>query len=135
HVGANCLADARALAAQAEELRAAAVAAVAPGYFKPRTPAALAECCAAIAAAAPDTPFYYYDIPSMTGVTLPVVEGVRAVAERVPTFAGVKFSNPDLTAFQRLLRLDGGRFGVLWGTDEYLLAALALGAEGAVGSG
>jgi N-acetylneuraminate lyase len=134
HVGANCLADAKALAEQAERLRAAAIATVAPGYFKPKTAAVLAECCAAIAAAAPGTPFYYYDIPSMTGVTLPVVEGGRAVAERVPTFAGVKFSNPDMTAFQHLLRLDGGRLDVLWGTDEYLLAALALGAEGAVGS-
>jgi N-acetylneuraminate lyase len=134
HVGANCLADAKTLAGQAEQLGATAIATVAPGYFKPKTPAVLAECCAAIASAAPGTPFYYYDIPSMTGVTLPVVEGVKAVAVRVPTLAGVKFSNPDMTAFQHLLRLDGGRFDVLWGTDEYLLAALALGAEGAVGS-
>jgi N-acetylneuraminate lyase len=134
HVGANCLADARALAAQAEQLGAVAVSAVAPSYFKPKTPALLAESCAAIASAAPDTPFYYYDIPGMTGLTLPVVESVRTIAERVPTFAGVKFSNPDLTTFQHLMRLDGGRLGLLWGTDEYLLAAVALGVEGAVGS-
>ena len=134
HIGANGLADARALATQAEELEAVAISAVAPSYFKPKTPALLTECCAAIAAAAPGTPFYYYDIPGMTGLAVPVVDSVRLMAERVPTFAGVKFSNPDLTAFQHLMRLDGGRLGLLWGTDEYLLAALALGAEGAVGS-
>src|SRR5258708_5905793 len=33
HVGSNCLADARTLAAQAEQLRADAVAALAPSYF------------------------------------------------------------------------------------------------------
>src|SRR5205823_2718 len=48
--------------------------------------------------------------------------------------AGLKFTNPDLMAFQRLLRVRGGQFDVLWGTDEYLLAALALGGRGAVGS-
>src|SRR5262245_54074002 len=36
HVGANCLEDARALAAQAEQLGAHAIAALAPCYFKPR---------------------------------------------------------------------------------------------------
>src|SRR4051812_29592971 len=35
HVGANCLADARALAAHAQSVGAAAVAAVDPSYFRP----------------------------------------------------------------------------------------------------
>jgi N-acetylneuraminate lyase len=134
HVGSNCLADARALAAQAEELRAAAISAVAPSYFKPKTVDDLAAWCAEVAAAAPATPFYFYDIPAMTGVALPMPEFVDAAADRVPTLAGLKFSNPDLAAFQRLLRLRDGRFDVVWGTDEYLLAALVLGGEGAVGS-
>ena len=55
-------------------------------------------------------------------------------AERVPTLAGIKFSNPDLLAYQRCLHADGGRFDMPWGTDEYLLAALAVGAGGGVGS-
>src|SRR5947208_724615 len=65
HVGANCLADARALAAQAQEVRADAIAAVAPSYFKPRSVDVLVACCAEIACAAPAVPFYFYDIPSM----------------------------------------------------------------------
>jgi N-acetylneuraminate lyase len=36
--------------------------------------------------------------------------------------------------FSRCLNLDGGRFDVLFGRDEILLSALALGAVGAVGS-
>src|SRR5690348_8924720 len=35
HVGANCLADARSLAAQAQQLGAVAISALAPSYFKP----------------------------------------------------------------------------------------------------
>src|SRR6188474_1653263 len=37
HVGSNCLTDARALAAQAQQLGAVAIAALAPSYFKPHT--------------------------------------------------------------------------------------------------
>jgi N-acetylneuraminate lyase len=134
HVGANCLADGRALAAQAQELGAAAVAALAPSYFKPRTVADLAACCADLAGAAPGLPFYFYDIPSLTGVTLPAYELLETAGDRVPTLAGVKFTNPDLMAYQLCLRAGGGRFDVPWGTDEALLGALAVGASGAVGS-
>ena len=134
HVGANALPDARHLAAHAERHGAAAVAAVAPSYVKPKTPAALTDWCRAVAAAAPGTPFYFYDIPAFTGVSLPMPEFFEQFADGIPTLAGVKFSNPDLMAFQRLVHLRGGRFDVVWGFDEYLLAALVLGGEGAVGA-
>src|SRR6185369_1272197 len=74
HVGSNCIADAKVLAAQAQELGAAAVSALAPSYFKPRSVQVLVECCQEIAAAAPGLPFYFYDIPSLTGVALPMSE-------------------------------------------------------------
>ncbi len=70
HVGSNCLADARTLAGQAEQLGALAIAALAPSYFKPRHLETLIACCAEIAAGAPATPFYFYDIPGLTGVSL-----------------------------------------------------------------
>jgi N-acetylneuraminate lyase len=134
HVGGNCLADARALAAQAQELKADAIAALSPSYFKPKSLDTLIACCADIAAAAPGVPFYFYDIPSMTGVTLPMAEFLETAQSRIPTLAGIKFSNPDLMAYQRCLHAGGGRFDMPWGTDEYLLAALAVGAVGGVGS-
>jgi len=134
HVGANCLADARALAGQAQSLGAVAVSALAPSYFKPRSVAALVDCCADIAAAAPELPFFYYDIPALTGFALPMPEFLAQVRERIPNLAGLKFSNADLMMFQQCLRFDGGAFSIPWGCDEYLLAAVALGATGAVGS-
>lgn len=134
HVGSNCLADSRTLAAQAESLGAAAVAALAPSYFKPEGIPELVACCAQIAEAAPATPFYYYDIPSLTGLRLSVPAFLEAAAERIPRLAGAKFSNPDLMAYQQCLRAGDGRWDVPWGIDECLLAALSLGARGGVGS-
>jgi N-acetylneuraminate lyase len=134
HVGANCLADARGLAGQAEELGAVAISALAPSYFKPRDTDALVACCADVAAAAPRTPFYFYDVPALTGVSLPMPDFLERAEGRVPTLAGIKFTSPDLMAYQLCLRAANGAFDVPYGVDEWLLAALALGARGAVGS-
>ena len=135
HVGSNCLGDARLLAAQAAQLGAQAIAAFAPSYFKPRNVETLIACCAEIAAAAPAMPFYYYDIPALTGVSLPMADFLMRGAERIPTLAGLKFTNGDLMAYQFCLRAAGGVFDVPYGYDEFMLGALALGARGAVGSG
>ena len=134
HVGSNCLEDARTLAAHAQQLGALAISALSPSYFKPRDVPALVACAAHIAAAAPATPFYFYDIPPFTGVSLSMPDFLALARERIPTLAGLKFSNPDLMAFQLCLRADGGRWTVPFGCDEFLLAALALGATSAVGS-
>lgn len=134
HVGANCLADARLLAAEAEKWGAAAIAALSPSYFKPPGAEVLVECCADIARAAPGVPFYYYDIPALTGLKVSAPDFLAVGRGRIPNLAGVKFTNPDLLDFQRCLHFEDGAFDIPYGTDEWLLAALALGARGAVGS-
>lgn len=135
HVGANCLADARALAAQAQSLGAIAVAAVAPTYFKPHRLETLIACCTEIAAAAPATPFYYYDIPALTGLSHSMPDFLAQAPTKISTLAGLKFTNPDLLAYQFCLQAEGGRWDLPFGCDEHLLGALAMGARGAVGSG
>lgn len=134
HVGSNCLSDARELAAHAERFGARAIAALAPCYFKPRTLADLVAWCAEIAAAAPNTPFYFYDIPAMTGVNFCMKSFLAQAADRIPTLNGIKFTNTDLMSYQQCLREDDGAFDIPWGVDEALLGALAVGANGAVGS-
>jgi N-acetylneuraminate lyase len=134
HVGGNCLPDARTLAGQAQRLGAAAIAALAPNYFKPRTVGELIDWCAAVASAAPDTPFYYYDIPILTGVSLPMPQFLEQAGASIPTLAGLKFTNNDLMAYQLCRRACQGRYDIAFGFDEMLLAALAVGADGAVGS-
>ena len=134
HAGSNCLADARALAAQAQELGATAVAAMAPSYFKPASVDALVSCMADIASAAPALPFYYYEIPIFTGIALSPSEFLEKGAQRIPNLAGLKFTSNNLMEYQLCLRAAGGELDVAFGYDEMLLAALALGARGAVGS-
>ncbi len=134
HVGGNSIEDARALARRARELELSAISALAPSYFKPATLADLIGWCAAIAAEAPALPFYYYDIPVMTGVSLPMDRFLLEAPARIPNLAGIKFTNPDLVSYRRSLDAAGGRFDLPWGIDEALLAALATGARGGVGS-
>ena len=134
HVGANCLSDAVELAVQAQRNEASAISMVAPSYFKPRTIEDLVACCAQVASAAPSIPFYYYDIPVLTGIHFAVDEFLKLAAQRIPNLAGVKYSNPDLGTYLLGKQLDGGRFDMPWGIDEYYLSALVMGAKGGVGS-
>ena len=125
HVGSNCLADARALAVQAQELGAISISACAPSYFKPASLDALIACCADIATAAPETPFYFYDIPAFTQVSMSMPDFLEQAPDWIPTLAGLKFTNTDLMAYQLCLRAAGGRFDVAYGCDQWLLAAQA----------
>lgn len=134
HIGSNCLADARTLAAQAEQLGAQAIAMLSPSYFKPRDLATLIACCADVAAAAPATPFYFYDIPSLTGTNFSMSDFLAQAPARIPTLVGLKYTNSNLMDYQLCLRAAGGRFDVPYGCDEWMMAACALGAQGAVGS-
>ncbi|MCW1925766.1 dihydrodipicolinate synthase family protein [Luteolibacter arcticus] len=133
HVGSNCVEDAKALARRAEKHGFSAISALAPSYYKPGSLTALIDCCAAIAADAPMTPFYYYDIPALTGVSFPMERFLVEAPARIPTLAGIKFTNPDLVSYRRSLEV-AGRLDLPWGVDETLLSALAAGAKGGVGS-
>jgi N-acetylneuraminate lyase len=135
HAGHHSLVEARVLAEHAEKkIAARAIATMAPSYFKPETIDDLVCFCAEVAAAAPQTPFYYYHQPANSGVHFPMVDFVRIAGERIETFAGIKYTHGDMMDFGQCLDLQGGRFNILMGQDENLLVGLALGARGAIGS-
>lgn len=134
HVGHASLTEAGELAAQAEQNGAAGVAAVAPYYFRPRTVPELVACCARVAAAAPRTRFYYYHIPSLSHVDLPMAEFMPLAAKAIPNFAGIKFTDEDLATYALCLERAGEDLEVFFGRDEMLLAGLSMGARAAVGS-
>jgi len=134
HVGHNSLGDAQALAAHAQKAGADAIATVAPSVLRPATVEDLADWCAAVAACAPETPYYYYHIPVLTGVRLDMVKFMALAQESIPTFAGIKFTDENLMEFGNCVSFGGGRFNLLYGRDEILLAGLASGAQGAIGS-
>jgi N-acetylneuraminate lyase len=133
HVGHSSPAEARLLAAHAQQIGADAISAVAPWYFKPASVASLVACLAEIAGGAPQLPFYYYHIPSLTGVAFDMVEVLRR-ADQVPTMVGIKYTAPSVDELQALLDFEGGRYDILYGRDEMLLSGLCVGARGAIGS-
>ena len=133
-VGHNSMAEAQALAAHAAEIGADAISATAPSYFKIGSIDTLIDCMAEIAAGAPETPFYYYHIPVLTGAALDMIEFLPAADAKIGNLVGMKYTTPEADIFQSCLNLQEGRFNVLWGRDEMLLSALAVGTRGAIGS-
>ncbi|HET7119219.1 MAG TPA: dihydrodipicolinate synthase family protein, partial [Hanamia sp.] len=132
--GGTCMADCIELAKYAQQLCLHAISFTAPFYFKPGDVATLAACCKKIASVVPDMPFYYYHIPVFTGVNFPMIDLLKIVDGDIPNFAGIKYTNEDFMDFLSCLHFQNGKYDMLWGRDENLLSALALGAKGAVGS-
>lgn len=128
------LGDVRELGAHAAQIRADAFAIMAPSFFRPVRLEELVAFCAEAASAAPDLPFYFYHMPSMTGVTFPMAHFLPQAAERIPNFAGIKYTSEDVMDYNRCRIAGGDTLEVLWGRDEILLSALAIGATGAIGS-
>ncbi len=133
-VGHNCLSDARDLAAHAAGAGADAVSATCPSYFQVADAAVLADCMSQVAAGAPELPFYYYHIPALTGSQIDVLEFLQRGDDTISNLVGMKYTTTLLHEFQSCQALDDHRFDILWGCDEMLLAGLATGARGAVGS-
>jgi N-acetylneuraminate lyase len=134
HVGHTSSAEAAELASHAADHGADAISTMAPFYFKPTTVKPLIEWLKPVAKACENLPFYFYDIPVMTGVRVNLLEFVNQACQEIPNFHGIKYTSDDLIQLQELLHFDQGRLDILYGTDEALLASLALGVKGAVGS-
>jgi N-acetylneuraminate lyase len=133
-VGHNSLNEARELAAHAQAIGAGMISSNSPSYFKPDDIDILLSSMGEVADGAPGLAFYYYHIPALTGVPLDMVEFLEKGARKIPTLAGIKFSDFEIFQYQSCLNCCEGRFDILWGCDEMLLSALAVGARGAVGS-
>jgi N-acetylneuraminate lyase len=111
-----------------------AIAIVAPYYYKPDDETQLAEFCARIGESVPEMPVYFYHIPVLTGVNMPMSGFLRKISAMLPNFAGIKYTQEDFMDFQLCLTYRNGAYDILWGRDECLLSALILGCRGAVGS-
>lgn len=133
-VGHNSLFEAKQLATHAQQIGATAISATPPSYFKPDTAETLAACMAEVAAGAPDTPFYYYNVPHMTGVNVSMLGFLNAAAKCMPTLAGIKYTAPTMQELVACIEAANGKYDILHGVDEMLLSGLASGAAGAVGS-
>jgi N-acetylneuraminate lyase len=133
HVGHNSLKEAKDLATHSAD-KVDAIAALAPYYFRLSSLKSLLEYCKEIAGCAPDTPFYYYHIPVLTGANFLMHEFLELASKEIPNFAGIKFTNNNLIDYKYCKDFNDGAYNILFGFDEILLASLPLGAEGWVGS-
>lgn len=133
-VGHNSLREARDLAKHAADIQADAISANAPSYFKINDVDSLVSSMQEIAAGAPSLGFYYYHIPHLTGANVDMLQFLEVAADRIPNLAGIKFTAPAVHQYQECLEWRKGQCDALWGSDEMLLAALAVGCQGAVGS-
>ena len=134
HVGHNNLPDAQALVRSARDSGADAISAMAPNFFKPADAQSLCDWFVEVTKLAPELPFYFYDIPSMTGVMVETDAFLDIARERLPGFVGVKFTNQDYDLLQRCMANTSVKADMMFGTDERLIEGLGFGCVGAVGS-
>lgn len=132
-VGGTCYEECIENAIFSKECGLSAIAVLAPFFFKPDE-GNLAEFITRIGESVTGMPVYYYHIPSNTGVSMPMIGLLKRVSRMLPDFAGIKYSHYDIMDYMSCLRHENSRYDMLWGSEECLLAALAVGAKGFVGS-
>lgn len=133
-LGGTSINDCKELALYAKEAGMDAISFTAPFYFKPADVNMLAQACYEIASVVPGMPFYYYHIPVLTGVNFSMIDLLKTVNGKVENFAGIKYTHEDFMDFLSCTLYANGKYDMLWGRDENMLPALAIGSKGAVGS-
>ena len=127
HVGSCCVRDSRKLAEHAQACGAWGVGAMAPPFPKIGRVEELVKYIEEIAVGAPDLPFFFYQIPACNGAFLPMLDLLKTVDGRVPNFAGIKYTFESLYEYNQCRRYADGKFDMLHGQDETILASMALG--------
>ena len=127
HVGSCCVRDSRKLAEHAQACGAWGVGAMAPPFPKIGRVEELVKYIEEIAVGAPDLPFFFYHIPALNGAFLPMLDLLKTVDGRVPNFAGIKYTFESLYEYNQCRRYAEGKFDMLHGQDETILASMALG--------
>lgn len=133
-VGHNSLEEARQLAVHAAQCGADAISATCPNYFKVHSIGSLVDCMVGLSRGAPQLPFFYYHIPSLTGNQLDMPQFLERAADSIENLAGLKYTTPELHVYLQCQQVCDQRFQVFWGTDEMLMPAVVCGATAAIGS-
>lgn len=134
HVGHHCQHEAVELAKHARASGVDGIAVIAPSYYQLTTAQDVLDWCRPIAEAAGELPFYYYDLPQFTRITVPAFDAIELLADEISTFAGIKYSGTDPAGLQRCVDLHDRKYTVFFGSDENLIMGLAMGCEAGVGS-
>ena len=125
--GSNCTEHAIALSRAAEAVGVDGLLLVTP-YYNKATPEGLFAHYSAIASAV-HIPCILYNVPSRTGVDIPV-EVYRKLS-RIPNIAGVKEASSDIVKIAGILSECPG-FPVWSGNDDQIVPVMALGGSGVI---
>ncbi len=134
HVSTPNYVEASVLARHAGQVGVDAIACMGPCYLPPKDPEELVEFNRIVAASAPDTAYYYYHMPLVSGVHIKMNQFLKKIGDRIPNFSGIKFTAPDMMDMQECILMDGGKYDILHGSDGIFLSGLTAGAIGGIGT-
>jgi 4-hydroxy-tetrahydrodipicolinate synthase len=126
--GSNNTAHAVTLSREAEETGADALLVVSPYYNKASEEGLIAHFMAI--AHSVSIPIILYNVPSRTGVDIPVSVYKRLCA--IPNIIGVKEASSDIVKIARIRNACGSNFSVWCGNDDQTVPAISLGAQGVI---
>ncbi|WP_294069339.1 dihydrodipicolinate synthase family protein, partial [Proteiniphilum sp. UBA1028] len=108
HVGATCIKDSFRMAQHAREIGAFGIGAMASPFPKAGRVEELVKYCEEIACGAPELPFYFYHIPALNGVFLPMLPFLKAADGRIPNLAGIKYTYESLYEYNQCMLYENG---------------------------
>lgn len=127
HVGAVASGDAMRLARHAESCGAAGISSILPPLYSDWS--VLRRYFESVAQAAPGLPLFAY-------LLLPNYDAAGLIHElsQVSSFAGAKYTGPNMYEMRRIIDMGGGDWSIWSGMDEQCVYAAMMGATGAIGS-
>lgn len=126
--GSNSTIHAVDLSIKAEKAGADALLVVSP-YYNKATASGLIAHYRAVAEAV-RIPVIIYNVPSRTGVDIPI--SVYKALSAIPNIAGVKEASSDITKIVRIRGACGPGFGIWSGNDDQTVPVLSLGGSGII---
>ncbi len=126
--GSNSTQHAIELSIEAQEAGADALLIVSPYYNKATADGLVAHYLAI--AHAVRIPLIIYNVPTRTGVDIPVAVYQRL--SKIPNIVGVKEASSDITKVVRIINACGPDFAVWAGNDDQIVPVIALGGSGVI---
>lgn len=126
--GSNCTEHAVALSQAAEDAGVDGLLIVTP-YYNKATPSGLLAHYSAVAGAV-HIPIIAYNVPSRTGVDIPV--SVYQQLSRIPKIAGVKEASTDISKIAKIKAACPLDFAVWSGNDDQAVPVMSLGGHGVI---
>lgn len=126
--GSNSTAHAVALSKAAQDCGVDALLVVSP-YYNKATPDGLYNHYLAVAKSV-DIPIIIYNVPSRTGVDIPV--SVYARLSKIGNIAGVKEASSDITKIAKIRAACEDGFSIWSGNDDMIVPVMSLGGKGVI---